>query len=351
VEQEAEAAIEPSPATAVAVEQTAPEETAASEQVADAVGTPEPMPAEPEVVADENSSADGGAEPATQETAPAVEQVIVQAPEEEAAPVAPAGQAATVKVNRPTTPTEEPEIVAEETGPEELVLEEVPPLERFATAFDKSAGLPLVSILLIDDGSSSDPVGAVLSLGFPATVVLDAMAADATTRMSAYRSAGVELAATITLPDGAVPTDVEVALEAAFGVLPETVALVADEGRFLQSDRALTAQVMEVLAANGRGAVTISRGLGFASRIAEQASVAEVSLLRDLDGAGEDAATINRALEQAAFRARQSGEAVLLARIRPETISALRAWSFGADRDQISLAPLSALLIEEAEVR
>ncbi|MEM9787037.1 MAG: divergent polysaccharide deacetylase family protein, partial [Pseudomonadota bacterium] len=171
-----------------------------------------------------------------------------------------------------------------------------------------------------------------------------ALSADANARMRTYRDAGVEVVMQTSLPLGAVPTDVEVAFEAAFDILPETVALFSGADGILQNNRAVTAQVIEVLKSEGRGLIVVERGLGNAIRGAAQAGLPAAPVLRDLDGAGTSAAAIGRALDQAAFRARQAGDGVMLARITDQSIAALQAWAVENNGSQITLAPASTIL-------
>ena len=126
--------------------------------------------------------------------------------------------------------------------------------------------------------------------------------------------------------------------------MPETVLMLdAGEGR-LQNDRAVTEQAVTLLADAGRGLVTVSKGLNMALRAAEGADLPAVAIYRDLDGEGQDARVIRRFVDQAAFRARQESGVVLLARVRPDTISALILWGTANRAGPVMLAPTSAVL-------
>ena len=220
-------------------------------------------------------------------------------------------------------------------------------LERFAAAHDNSDGKPLLSVVLIDDGAMPGASAALAGLPFPVTIALDPSAPDAAAKMAAYRAAGVEVAALINLPGGAAPSDVEVAFAAYFAVLPEAV-LVLDNGEGgLQSDIEVTRQAMEILAADGRALVSVSQGLNQAMREAERAQVPAAVVYRDLDSEGQDARVIRRFLDQAAFRARQQSGVVLLGRVRPDTISALILWGTANRAGQVSVAPVSAVLLAQ----
>lgn len=254
------------------------------------------------------------------------------------------GNTDAVRVIRPGT------AVAEAEAPEavvEAVPEDGPALLRFAADYDNPDGKPLMSVILIDDGRLGDgAVPAVLSVPFPVTVALDATAGGAAERMAAYRAAGVEVMALASLPEGALPSDAEVTLEAAFAALPEAIGLLDAGAGGLQSDRAVTEQAMARLATDGRGFVSASQGLNMAVRSAEAADVPAAVVYRDLDSEDQDARVIRRFLDQAAFRARQQSGVVMVARVRPDTLSALTLWGTANRAGQVTLAPVSAILTQ-----
>ena len=303
-----------------------------------------------------------------EETAPEVVEPEAEQPEEEPAVATPApeldvvepeiaqtddAQAETlpqvnsgVQINRPGEDTaEEPQAdpLATEETPDDL-----PALALYAAAFENPNDVPLISILLLDDGAAEGP-SAVADLGFLPTVAVDALSPSASETVAAYRAAGLEIAMQIALPSGSQPTDVEVAFEAAFGIVPEAAIFFSDGTGVVQDTRSVTSQVMEILAATGHGFVTIQRGLGTAVRTAAQEGVPAATVLRDLDGVGEDTRAITRALDQAAFRARQSGGAILMGRVTPETLAALRDWAAGLDPEELLIAPVSAVLLDQQE--
>jgi polysaccharide deacetylase 2 family uncharacterized protein YibQ len=106
----------------------------------------------------------------------------------------------------------------------------------------------------------------------------------------------------------------------------------------------VTDQVMNVLASQGRGFVTVSQGLNMAVRAAEQAGVPAAVVYTDLDDDDQDARVVRRFVDQAAFRTRQESGVVLVGRMRPDTISALILWGSTSQDDQIAIVPLSAVL-------
>ena len=223
----------------------------------------------------------------------------------------------------------------------------VPALERFAAEHDNPEGKPLLSVILIDDDMMPGASAALAGLPFPVTIALDPSVAGVAERMAAYRAAGLEVAAVVDLPRGAAPSDVEIAFAAYFAALPEAV-LVLDGGEGgLQADAAVTRQAIEILAADGRGLVTVSQGLNQALREAERAQVPAAVIYRDLDSENQDAQVIRRFLDQAAFQARKESGVVLLGRLRPNTISALILWGTANRAGQVSVAPASAALMAQ----
>jgi polysaccharide deacetylase 2 family uncharacterized protein YibQ len=217
-------------------------------------------------------------------------------------------------------------------------------LVDFAATSGDDGTKPLMSIVLIDDGSMSAAAAALAGLSFPVTIALDPLQENAAALMTRYRNNGFEVAVLAKLPEGVVPSDVEITFESVFSTLPETIAVLDIGNGGLQADRAVTDQVMNILASQGRGFVTVSQGLNMAVRAAEQAGVPAAVVYTDLDVGGQDARIVRRFVDQAAFRARQESGVVLVGRMRPDTISALILWGSTSQDDQIAIVPLSAVL-------
>jgi hypothetical protein len=265
------------------------------------------------------------------------------------APTEPA-RSGPVRVNRiGAVPSSEPAGEEAAIVEAEEAEEDLPALRQFAASFENTEDLPLMSLVLVDNGAVAGAAAEIATLGFTPTIVIDALAVDAADKMAEYRAAGLEVAMQISLPEGAQPTDVEVVFAAAFDVLPEAVLLFSDGTGILQGNRNVTRQAMAVLAAEGRGFVAVQRGLGSAVRDAEDADVPAATVARQIDGNGAAQNAIVRALDQAAFRARQSGGAVLTGTVTQETLAALQEWAGTVDRDQLLIAPASALLLAQSE--
>lgn len=248
---------------------------------------------------------------------------------------------ADVRVNRPRTV---PDAGHEEPAPEG---EFVSPLLRYAADFDYAADLPMIAVVLMDNPLILDAPDVLKGLPFVPTIVLNAAAPDVTARMRAYRAAGVELLLQADLPQGARASDLETTYVAAFGLVPEAIAIFSDGTGPEAQDRVLTDQALRLIGDEGRGFVTLPRGLGGALRNIAADGVPVAQITRDIDGAGEARDAIERGLQQAALRARQSGHVVLLGRMTPDTLAAIRNWAARSDPAQISLAPVSAILLQQ----
>lgn len=331
-----------------------PEVPEADQEVATAPELVVPDPVQDPVA---DSADDAGADAAAAEAAPETSAPTAPDAADSAAPVVttivtgsasplPSGDGRVI-VNRALTPdgTEE-EAAAAEPAPEPPLDPDAPALERYAAGFDNPEGKPMMALVLLDDGNSSLPPAALGSLPFAVTVAVDPGLTTAADRAAAYRAAGQEVAVLANLPDGAQASDLEIALEASFAILPEAVALVDVGAGGLQGNRGFTNQAVAALQERGRGLVTQSQGLNMAQRAAEAAGLPVGVIYRDLDAEDQDASVIRRFLDQAAFRARQDGGVVLVARLRPDTLSALTLWGTANRAGQVTMAPVSAYLTQ-----
>jgi polysaccharide deacetylase 2 family uncharacterized protein YibQ len=158
----------------------------------------------------------------------------------------------------------------------------------------------------------------------------------------AYRAAGREIVLVPTLPPGAAPADVEVALQVNFDVIPEAVALMDLPDGGFQAERQAVAQVVAAISATGHGLVTFPRGLNMAQQMADRAGVPARPVFRMLEAGDTDAAL--RTLDQAAFRARQEGTVILVGEAEPATVEAIRRWAEANRAGDVLFAPISAAL-------
>jgi len=242
--------------------------------------------------------------------------------------------------------TDTPEATQEGEAPE--VEDTRPPVERFAAPFENPEGKPLMSIVLIDDGSG--PVGpeVLADFPYPVSLAVDASWDGALLRARAYRAAGLEVLALADLPANATARDTEVAMQAFLNAVPEAVAVMEAPGEALQSNRAASQQLADILLDSGHGLLMFPEGLNTAQQLAAKSGVPSASVFRDFDDQGQDGAVIRRFLDQAAFRAGQEENGVIMVgRLRPDTISALLLWGLQDRASRVALAPVSAVLLAE----
>ena len=246
-----------------------------------------------------------------------------------------------------------PSIGAAETAepadpaPEAAPLADGPPLRRFARAFENPTAKPLFAILLVDDGGPDVPRDDLAALPFPVSFVLDPMSPGAAAAAAIYRAAGQEVVMSATnIPKGATASDLEQSFAGIEGVLPEAVALIDTPVAAFQNDRKLAAEVVTLLADQGRGLVTYDRGLNAADQVARREGLASATIFRSLDDDGEDAPLIRRYLDRAAFKAAQEGEVAVIGTARAETITALMEWAVEGRAASVALAPVTALMAE-----
>ena len=164
---------------------------------------------------------------------------------------------------------------------------------------------------------------------------------------SAYRSAGREIVMIPSLPEGATPQDVEQALSVNFETIPEAVAIMDVSGNSFQSDRDSIQQVVDVVTDSGHGMITFPRGLNTAHQSATRAGVPTGLIFRRLDGGGETRDQIRRTLDRAAFRARQDEAVILVGTTALDTLATIVEWSTGNRAATVTLAPISAALLNE----
>jgi uncharacterized protein len=146
------------------------------------------------------------------------------------------------------------------------------------------------------------------------------------------------------IPEGATPADVEQTFQAHDSILPEAVAVVDASVAAFQNNRQLSAQIVPILAEQGRGLLTWDRGLNAADQVARREGLPTATIFRQIDAEGEGVPTMRRYLDRAAFKAAQEGSAVVIGTIRPGTIAALLEWTIEGRASTVAVAPASALL-------
>lgn len=221
-------------------------------------------------------------------------------------------------------------------------------LQRFAAEAIITNGKPRMAIILIDDGTSSISAAALDSFPHPVTFAVPLSRTDAGEAMTAYRAQGKEVVALADLPEGAVASDVEVSLSAALDAAPESVAVMEQTPGALQSSREVSEQVAAVLQERGVGLILHPKGLNTGVAIAAKADVPAQAIFRDFDGKDQSATVIRRFLDQAAFKAGQEGDVLMLGRLRADTISALLLWALQDRASRVALVPVSQVLLDSS---
>jgi len=278
--------------------------------------------------------------------APAAPIMVDETPVIDVVEDAPAGEAViSVQVNRPV---DDAGNVEETTVASAPLDPDAPAMTRYGGAFENPEGKPLMSVVLLDRGEISDASLALSQLSFPVTIVIEPSSEGAVEKMRLYRDIGLEVAVVADFPQGSTPADAEVILGSVFSDFPEAIGLIDTGASGLQAESNVIDQAMAILAEDGRGLLTISRGLNTALRTADELGVPATTIYRDIDIEWQSARVIRRFLDQAAFRARQESGVVLFGRLRPNTLTALKNWGQSSRAEQIALAPLTAVLTEKA---
>ncbi|WP_323006813.1 divergent polysaccharide deacetylase family protein [Pseudorhodobacter sp.] len=234
---------------------------------------------------------------------------------------------------------------APNTAPSAAEDASLPPVERFARAFENTNKKPLFAILLQDTGGPDIDREALAAISFPVSFVIDPALPDAAMAAQIYRAAGQEVLMLASgIPAGATASDIAISLDAMAGILPEAVALVDPASGGFQGNRTLAAQVLAVVSDQGRGVVSWDRGLNSASQVARREGIRNAVIFRALDDADERRTVIRRYLDRAAFKAAQDGRVVVLGQTRPETVAAVLEWAVEGRAATVALAPATAVM-------
>ncbi len=246
------------------------------------------------------------------------------------------------------TPPEE-EASAAEPEPE-TVPEAQGALARNAVEADVPRDKPLMAIVLIDEGQDALGFAALEAFPYPLSIAIPASRADAAQAAARYREAGFEVLLAADLSEGATPADVETAMSAWLDRVPQAVAVIEGDGTGLQTSREASAQLAPILLESGHGLVMRPNGLDTARKLIAREGVPAATLFRDFDADGQDAAAVRRFLDNAAMRATQQDEGVIMVgRLRADTISALLLWGLQDRAASVGLVPVSAVLRQGAE--
>ena len=214
-------------------------------------------------------------------------------------------------------------------------------LYDYSVAFERIEGVPVVAVVLIDDPNANTNFNA---LPIAVTIAVLSDSTGSVQRAEMHRDEGREVV--LIPPVTGSNSRVEIArrMANAMAAVPEAVAVMDMPGQPFQRSRFAVGEVIVSLASTGHGMIVHPGGLNTAEQLASQQNVATNRVFRDIDGAGQDLATVKLALEQAAFQARQRDAVILIGRNRPDTVQALAEWVGGRSAESVSLAPVSAAL-------
>jgi polysaccharide deacetylase 2 family uncharacterized protein YibQ len=222
---------------------------------------------------------------------------------------------------------------------------DLPPLQRFARDFAGAQGKPMFAVLLEDGGDGVLNRQALAALSLPLTIVIDPLSDGAAERAAIWRAGGQEVVmAANGVPSGATASDLEQTFQALADALPQAVAVLDPDGATFQDNRPLAAQVVPIVAGQGRGLVTFDQGLNAADQVARRVNLGRTVIFRRIDAAGGDAVAIGRHLDRAAFKAAQDGRVAVIGTLRPDTVAAILEWASGGKSATVTLAPVSALM-------
>lgn len=222
-------------------------------------------------------------------------------------------------------------------------------LARNAVEVDVPPDKPLMAIVLIDEGQDALGLAALEAFPYPLSIAIPASRADAAQAAARYREAGFEVLLVANLPEAATPADVETAMSAWLDRVPQAVAVIEGDGTGLQTSREASAQLAPILLESGHGLVMRPNGLNTARKLIAREGVPAATLFRDFDAEGQDAAAVRRFLDNAAMRATQQDEGVIMVgRLRADTISALLLWGLQDRASSVALVPVSAVLRQGA---
>ena len=219
-------------------------------------------------------------------------------------------------------------------------------IDLYARDNISDGGKPKLSIVLLTGELNAIDPSLLQVLRIPITFAVDPVNPSADTLLRSLRELEQEAVIIADLPPEAVVQDVDAALNALINLLPQTIGVIERQAGALQQSRDVMSHVPEVLNRTGHGLVVYEKGLKTLAKEAGKAGTPVATIYRDLDGADQNEGTIHRILDWAAFRAANSPSEsiVVLARLRPETMSAIITWSLQDRAQKTAVVPVSQLM-------
>ncbi len=221
---------------------------------------------------------------------------------------------------------------------------DTPAIERNAVPFEAEPGVPLLSVVLVDDPALRPSVDKFADFPMPLTIAVDPLQPDAAKVAEIYRAAGHEVAVLTPLADGALPEDVAEAFEVFLAAVPQAVAVMDLPEALLQANRARATQVSTILQRSGHGLITYDRGFNSGVQIAEGDGVPAKLVFRVFDSGTQNLEAMRQVLDNSVLGAGQQGTAILVGQAREESLQALAEWVLGTRGASVSPAPVSAVL-------
>lgn len=234
-------------------------------------------------------------------------------------------------------------------GVPEAVPGDLPAWRRFAAAAVGDDRPPL-ALVLFDPGADRDAETWLSGLGVHVTVALDPFDPDSVRRASIYRAAGHEVVLTLEQVSAlSTPADLEVLIAAWTADFPEALGVAETPPGDGRRARTLAPALIPALGDRGLALVAPDRGLSPLLAAARAAGVARAGLWRSLDPSDEDAGTVRRLLDRAAFEAERTGRVAVWGRAdRAATRDGIDAWTAGTRAARVRTAAVGSVLADAA---
>lgn len=221
-----------------------------------------------------------------------------------------------------------------------------PAYRRNAAITDPQPGLRPMAVILTESATSRD---AILDLMMPVTVAVNPLEPGAALRAQAYRQAGHEIALlAVDVPVLSTASDLAVTLQSWLRDFPQALAIMDVRRDGLASSRTLARDMVQMMEPEGLAAIARRSGLDSFRQSAEGAGLPSVSIYRALGDTLQNAATLRRMIDRAAFEAlRQDSIVITGSADNPEIVAALNSFAMGGGRDGVMLAPVSVFFPTE----
>jgi len=211
---------------------------------------------------------------------------------------------------------------------------------KFTKKFSAPADQALIAIVLVERDEPQLDLDAVLNLGFPVSVAIDSQSQNAKIRMQSYRSKDYEVLTHTHQPTQGMG---QVSLTDQIAVLSDSLGFWdAGGSEPEQSLRSLRVLIAELIANQlgyvGQTADTVTflqdTGLaaGQVSVYIDQETIRVADIFEQLDAAGQSAT--------------YTGQAIIALELRDDTLDILQFWLRHSRSAQISIVPLSTVLMQ-----